>query len=237
LADGLAGPARFLHDRWVSDLDDLNPHRVIRTAFRTAASLILVASPLAAQTHIKGAATGLSGSFVTMTFDALGIPSNTLLTNQAGSGVTFQDAYYGGSAGFGSSVFGSPAVYNFVELSDQRDSLVIMFSSPVIGAAFNVSTWPGTTLFEAFLGTSKITSFEDMTSETLVASGLYWGFTDFQFDRIVIKSMSIDGRSIGLDNLQFANVSTVPEPSTIAMLGVGLLTTAMFARKRIRRSR
>lgn len=169
---------------------------------------------------------------MTLDFNALGLPSNTALTNQlAAQGVTFSDAFYGATGQFGGAIFSTPAVYNFTELLLQRDSLVIQFGDAVQGAAFNIATFEGNTVFQAFLGTTMVSEFEHLTDGTLDASALFWGFEDVAFDRIVLKSMAADGKSIGIDNLQIA-VNTVPEPSTVLLLGAGMAAVLVARRRR-----
>ena len=204
---------------------------MIRSLVRTAALLLVAATPAVAQVHIKGAATGLSSSFVTLDFNAILLANNTVITNQAGNGVVFEHAIYGGVPQFGGAVFSTPAIYNFTALFDENENLVISFTTPVTGAAFNLMTHQGTTLFEAFLGVTKVTEFEHATDGLAQSSLLYWGFEDYEFDRIVITSSAEQGKAIGIDNLQVAN-QVVPEPGSMYLLGVGLGALMLAARRR-----
>jgi hypothetical protein len=204
---------------------------LLRSIGGSAALFIALSSPLAAQ-HIVGSATGLSGSHSTLDFNAVPLGNNTTITNQAGSGVTFGNATYGQQPFFGGAVFSTSAIYNFTALFDEEETLEIMFASPITGAAFNVMTLEGVTLFEAYLGAQKVDFFEWETG--LESSTLFWGFEGFEFDRIVLTSGALQGHAVGIDNLQLAS-DVVPEPASIALFGFGALAlgAVRFRRRRL----
>jgi hypothetical protein len=205
---------------------------LFRTVVRSLALIACLSSPLAAQ-HIVGSATGLSGSFVTMNFNAIALANNTAITDQAGNGVSFGNATYGKDPFFGGAVFNTSAIYNFTALWDESTPLSIIFATPVTGAAFNYMTHDGVSLFEAFLGVQRVSFFEAPTGALVGSDQLFWGFEGFEFDRIVVRSSALQGEAVGIDNLQVAS-EVVPEPSTIALFAFGIATlgAAQLRRRR-----
>lgn len=157
-----------------------------------------------------------------------------MVTNQlAAQGVTFQNAHYG-SAEYGFSVFTSHALYNLTAFQTLLPSLTIQFNDVVNGAALNIVTAPGAdAVLQAFLGATKVSEFIGDTDNG--GASKFWGFENFSFDRIVLTTTNPANLNLGIDNLQIATNTVVPEPSTIALTIAGLSALAGVQYRRRKR--
>ena len=69
-------------------------------------------------------------------------------------------------------------------------------------------------------------------TETTEQSGLFFGFTAITFNSITIALPTPDDINIlSIDNLQTRAANNVPEPETLALLGLGLLGLAATRRR------
>ena len=107
------------------------------------------------------------------------------------------------------------------------------FTAPVRGFG---GTWdlspagPGTGIALYLEGVLKLV---DEIPNTLV--GDFWGFiATFEFDRVLLTAGSQSGsaETYTLDNMKYGPTAAVPEPSTLLLLGSGLLGIVAIGRKR-----
>jgi hypothetical protein len=188
-----------------------------------------LAAPLSAQ-PINGAPTGLTNPTTVIDFNGLGAPVNTPINTQyAGQGVTFGPGfYYDPTGGFGGSPFTTGSLVNFLPCC--ATPLSIFFTSAVNAVAFNFVTNPGTSLFQAYLGSTLVSSFSGATSTA--TPNLWYGFENTLLDRIVLHP-GADNNAMALDNLQFsAAQTTVPEPLSMVLMGTGLAGVGALRRRR-----
>ena len=168
--------------------------------------------------QIIGSPTGLTSPAVTITFTEYGILENTVLTNQyAALGVTFSSGMYeAGSPGDAASNV-SPGGVATTPFS-------IYFTSVRSSAAVILVTNTGTSTFAAFLAGAPVDSFSASTGPQR-----YYGFTGENFDQIQITPGGLLNVGV-LTQIELG--SAVPEPSTYALLGTGLLGLLAWRRKR-----
>jgi hypothetical protein len=191
------------------------------------ASVFGLASAANGQT-LAGEATGLSSPVTTITFSELGLASGTALTNQyAAFGVSFSNLWQDPQSGF----FATPSAGNFAQPGGAIfNPITIFFSSPVMGAAFNINSNEGESFFEAFLGATSQHSF---SAPTGLFDEIWYGFDGIAFDRIEILAGGSNNAML-IDNLQIggAPTSTVPEPASMTLLATGLAGLAAARRRK-----
>lgn len=184
--------------------------------------LLLGFSSQSSATPIISSATGLVSPDVVIDFE--GLASGVAITNQySAQGVNFVGAFIAQSscvatitsACSNSSNGSLSSVYSF------------QFTNNVSEAALELITNPGNTTFSAFLGGILVESFIAATNRDGVVDD-YYGFTGIVFDEIKY-TISAQNSNFNLDNLQFS--TAVPEPSILALFGLGLLGLG-FARRR-----
>jgi hypothetical protein len=164
----------------------------------------------------------------TVTFSEVPLAPNQAVTTQfAAYGVTFAPGtfYYDPQPGF----FATQAVGNYntnngAQTSPSQSS--IFFTSTVSAADFNVLTNPGSTLFEAFLNGSLVESFSAITNTT--DQTLFYGFRNVNFNEIRFGAPA--NNAVQIDNVQ---TTAVPEPTTIAVFGLGLLGLIAARRRKV----
>ena len=115
--------------------------------------------------------------------------------------------------------------YNNLLLTTSPANSSVFFTSTVTAADFNIGTNFGLTTFEAYLSGNLIESF---SSTNTVDRTLFYGFQNIAFNEIRIAAPLND--ALLLDNIQF-KASAVPEPTNVALLGIGLLGVAASRRK------
>ena len=175
---------------------------------------------------IKNSTTGIGGADQTITFSVHSLAVQSAVTDQfADLGVTFVPyLYYSSQTGY-ANITGAtvtnfhPGVFSFG----------LKFGQDVSAASFamvsNSSSWN----FKALLDGVAVDSFSATVN---TASNNFFGFNDLVFDEIQIVSPVSDYMII--DNLSFiaAEVADVPEPASLALVGLGLLGMSSLRRKK-----
>lgn len=174
-----------------------------------------------AQATVIQNATGLSGTFTTETFN-----TNAGDSTPAGSqftGLTFgpenfvSDLFDGAFPNMTGSVIANFTILGCEVLGNCITPTFINFSSIMSDVAFAFVSEPGTSTFSAYLGASPVESFSANTDY----SSDFYGFTGIAFDSIRIESGVSGSTTYILDNLQSRTANSVPEPASLALLGLG----------------
>jgi hypothetical protein len=200
--------------------------RRLTSTLTTFAAISLFAGATVASAAPITNATGIASPAVTILFSEFGLAADTVITNQYSSlGVTFSPNVYQNPQGFpGPNVdLGPNSASNFSFSGGPIVSpFSIFFNTDQTQAAFAMITNANTSTFGAYLNSVLVESFSIATGPANPNN--FYGFSGILFDEIRV-TVGGDGNAI-FDNLQ---IGSVPEPTTILLMGLGL---AALARRR-----
>lgn len=192
----------------------------------------LLLSGAAGATPIKAnTTTGLTSPAVTLTFDEIVLANDTVFTNQYASlGIASATGlFYNGCETVCVTTPPNgkhPDLTNFSRgaTSTFNVSSSLTFTSAVNGAAFQFASNGGTFTFTALLNNVVVESFQNSGT-----SWGYYGFSGVTLDKIAISAPS----AYILDVLQLGTApSTVPEPASLLLVGLGMAALGFARRKR-----
>lgn len=185
-----------------------------------------------AQSHstpITGAATGLSTPETTIDFGDGAFANNTIITNQ------FPGLLFGsdGDEWFYFSAFKTPTINggHLIRSAPLQNPTVwtLIFDTNVFEAAFNFKAFSADTHFWTISSWLDDIQVETFTFNNVSEDGsLFYGFQNSLFNEIRITNLHEDA-GFEFDNLQY---SSVPEPGTLALLGLGLAGMGFAKRKK-----
>lgn len=188
------------------------------TACLAVAAMALSFRPLSA-TPINGAATGIAAPEFTIDFETPSLALGTVATSQF-AGVTF-----GTNFEIRDSVEFANITGKYLDDISSGNPGPIIFDTALKAVSFNLRSDPGSTTFQAFLGGGLVESFSVATNLTNTSN--FYGFENIIFDEIRLSGAVAGG--FNLDNLEFI---TVPEPSSIALFGLGLIGLGAARRRK-----
>jgi hypothetical protein len=220
------------------------PRLPIRATLFAFAVLAVVATPAQASFILLDNPNQFSGNEPVVTFQ--GINAFEIITPAKALGVDFRYAGTGGGiqAAFDPTpprefgpqegtilnqfMFGTAGIQITFPQAVNRVGFEL-FSNPNLGGVLGLSLFDGTTQVESFTIANRA------TSPALAQSYLFYGFqTTESFDRVVLVGPG-DGR-FSLDNVRFeqAGATAVPEPSSLALFGVGAIALGIWRWRRKR---
>ncbi|TCI02590.1 PEP-CTERM sorting domain-containing protein [Corallincola luteus] len=169
--------------------------------------------------------TGLASADTTLTFDEVVLADGTALTNQYSAfGITFAGAFYNPQAQAFPPATDGNQIGNFFPAASPWS---IMFDNDIEEAAFGIATNQNSTLVEVLLDSVVV----DFVSANTDFDGTdFFQITGLVFDEI---RLTTTGDMLALvDNLQFSAKSDVPEPVSVALLGL-LLAGLGYSRRSV----
>ena len=211
--------------------------QITTLVFSTALALVL---PATARGDVIAVGQGAFPGFATLiTFT--GLPDQTEV-----NGLNFGGVQFAYSLGSGNVVIdGGPgatlniAPPNIVSIGNNTGVLSMILPSleTMFGFGFAVlNTVPvaNATTITLFNGVTNVgsLSFNGVPDPTF-AGGFAGILSTIPFDRVNVTFNSVAAPAFALDNIRFANVPTaVPEPTTITLVAIGLLSVGWSSRRR-----
>ena len=173
-------------------------------------------------TPISNSATGLASPATTITFDEHALSVGESVTNQYSDlGVTFTpNLYYSSQTGF-PNIVGNTITNFHPEIPQFSLNFLTTQNAIAFAMVSNSSVWN----FTALLGDAVVESF---SASVDTSANNFFGFTGINFDQIRITTPN---DYMIIDNLQLSNNSTVPEPESLALVGLGLACLAFMRPK------
>lgn len=175
---------------------------------------------------------GISSPGQVITFDEFTFATGTPITNQFSSlGASFSpNMYYNVQPVF----FPTASLASF----SPATNVSVFFNQNVTAAAVALQSNTEATTFTAKLNGSVVESFTTTTTLSVLPSlthaSDFYGFEGIVFDELRIENAS---QLFQIDNLQFANSAAVPEPSSLAMFGIGACVAGVGDARRRRREK
>ena len=160
---------------------------------------------------VVGASSGLAAPDVLYNFSELGLPQNTVVTNQY-AGVVMNSLRQSPNTGF-PNVQGA-TIGNFASGGGiETTNLILNFTGPITDVTFAFVTNPGLTTFRAFFGGMLVETTGPVPT-TFNSSNNFFGFTSTLIDSVQIDTSQAGPGSALFDLLAFNTVTSVPEIDT-----------------------